>query len=224
MSYSKANVQGKQHPLDFMSHCCQSRHYSFDILKCGSSACEFCKPPRLPQEVFRKVHHLPDPVIGDDHHYLLFEEVFGTDTTEKDTLSAQKSKDGGRKFTLKHVKNANIMLMLMLMCDECSLWRLLYSCNKLTTEEWQKVQDQLSSVSFTCGAPIEDFDADLPVYTRNLHCFEPIEKQYYSAGYEPICVYCASKENLDMKTNTGYLPQCADCAGREEITVFVSIM
>ena len=42
VSYSKANVQGKQHLLDFMSHCCQSRHYSFDILKCRSSACEFC--------------------------------------------------------------------------------------------------------------------------------------------------------------------------------------
>ena len=138
-----------------MSHCCQSRHYSFDILKCGSSACEFCKPPRLPQEVFRKVHHLPDPVIGDDHHYLLFEEVFGTDTTEKDTLSAQKSKDGGRKFTLKHVKNANIMLMLMLMCDECSLWRLLYSCNKLTTEERQKFKTNLAVSHLHVGLPLK---------------------------------------------------------------------
>ena len=63
--------------------------------------------------------------------------------------------------------------------------------------------------------PIEDFDADLPVYTRSLNCYEPIEKQYYSAGYEPICVYCASTDKL--KTNTGYLPQCTDCAGKEEI-------
>lgn len=29
---------------------------------------------------------MPDPVIGDDHHYLPFEEVFGTDTTEKDRV------------------------------------------------------------------------------------------------------------------------------------------
>ena len=26
---------------------------------------------------------MPDPVIGDDDHYLPFEEVFGTDTTER---------------------------------------------------------------------------------------------------------------------------------------------
>ena len=131
VSYSKANVQGKQDLLKFMDHCCRCRHYSFDILKCGSSACTICKLPRLSQDVFSKLHHLPDPIIGDDQHYLNFEEVFGTDTTEKDRPSAQKSKDGGRKFTLKHVKNANIMLM----CDDCGLWRLLYSCNKLTDGE-----------------------------------------------------------------------------------------
>ena len=103
----------------------------------------------------------------------------------------------------------------------------IYSCNKLTDGEREKIQGSLSDVSFTCGAPIEDFDADLPVYTRSLNCYEPIEKQYYSAGYEPIekqyysagyepiCVYCASTDKL--KTNTGYLPQCTDCAGKEEI-------
>ena len=196
-----------------MDHCCRCRHYSFDILKCSSSACTICKPPRLPQETFDKLHHSPDPIIGSDQHYLPFEEVYGTETTEKDRPSAQKSKDGGRKFTLKHVKNANIMLM----CDECSLWRLLYSCNSLSDEERQKVQDSLGSVSFTCGVPIEDFDADLPVYTRSLNCYEPIEKQYYSAGYEPICVYCASTDELDMTSNTGYLPQCGNCAGKEQI-------
>ena len=93
----------------------------------------------------------------------------------------------------------------------------MYSCNKLTNEEQQKVQDLLDGILFTCGAPIEDFDADLPVYTRTLNCYEPIEKQYYSAGFKPICVYCASTDNLDMKSDTGYLPQCTDCAGKEEI-------
>lgn len=95
VSYSKANIQSKQDLLEFMEHCCQCRHYSFDILKCGSSACTFCKPPRLPEKEFNKLHHLPDPVIGDDHHYLPFEKVFGTTTTEKDRPSAQKSMDGG---------------------------------------------------------------------------------------------------------------------------------
>ena len=108
VSYSKANVQSKQHLLEFMDHCCQCRHYSFDILKCGSPACTVCKPPCLPEEVFSKLHHLPDPVVGDDHHYLSFEQVFGTNTTENDRPSSQKSKEGGRKFTLKHVKTGSV--------------------------------------------------------------------------------------------------------------------
>ena len=184
VSYSKVNVQGKQHLLEFMDHCCQCRHYSIDILKCGSSVCTICKPPRLSKEVFSKLHHLPDPIIGDDQHYVPFEKVFGTDITEKDRPSAQKSKYGGRKFTLKHVKNANIMLM----CDECSLWRLLYSCNKLTDEEWQKVQDLLCSVSFTCGGQIEDFDADSPVYTWSLNYRETILQCRLWTHLFPLCL------------------------------------
>ena len=120
VSYTKANISGQQSLLDFMDHCCQHRHYFFDILKCGLPNCSICKAPRLQ---FHTLHHLPNPIISDDH-YKPFNKVFGTQTTEKDRPSAQKSIDGGRRFTLKHVKkNANIMLM----CEECCLWRLLYS-------------------------------------------------------------------------------------------------
>ena len=84
VSYSKANVSGQQSLLDFMDHCCQRRHYSFDILKCGLPNCSICKAPRLLKEEFDKLHHLPDPVIGDDDHYQPFNKVFGTQTTEKD--------------------------------------------------------------------------------------------------------------------------------------------
>ena len=128
LRYSKANIQSKQDLLEFMEHCCQCRHYSFDILKCGSSGCTFCKPPCLPEEEFNKLHHLPDPVIGDDHHYLpTFRESIRYDYHGKGQ-SAQKSKDGGRKFILKHVKNANIIMcmygmyvyvcMYVCMCDQ----------------------------------------------------------------------------------------------------------
>ena len=34
-----------QHPsiCDFLRHCCQASHYSFDILKCGNLDCTICK-------------------------------------------------------------------------------------------------------------------------------------------------------------------------------------
>ena len=77
----------------FISHCCQSRHYSFCIKKCGEPTCEICRPVRLPSEVFTSVHFLPDPVPGEDEHYKPFDEVYGTETSESHRPSLiQKSK------------------------------------------------------------------------------------------------------------------------------------
>ena len=122
-------------------HCCQHRHYSFDILKCGLPTCTIYKPPHLPKKDFEK---FPDPVIGDDDHYLPFSKVFGTQTTD-------------------HLPRNQ---------------RMLYSCTKLSADERGKIQDKLTDVSFTCGSPIEDLGDDLPVYTRSLNCYEPVEKLY----------------------------------------------
>lgn len=46
----------------FLNHCCQTRHYSFCILKCGSSDCQICKPPCLPKEVFETLHYISNPI------------------------------------------------------------------------------------------------------------------------------------------------------------------
>ena len=97
------------------------------------------------------------------------------------------------------------------------LWRLLYSCSKLSADEQGKIQDKLTDVSFTCGSPIEDLGDDLPVYTRSLNCYEPVEKLYYSGGYEAICVYCGSTDNLNDQEECSHLPQCADCSEIEKI-------
>ena len=53
----------------FLKHCCRERHYFFDIKKCGDSVCTICKPPRLPSDMFAKVHHFPDPMPGEEGHY-----------------------------------------------------------------------------------------------------------------------------------------------------------
>ena len=58
----------------FMQHCCQSRHYSFSIKKCGEASCEICRTVRMPMETFNKIHHLPDQVPGSDGHYSPFSE------------------------------------------------------------------------------------------------------------------------------------------------------
>ena len=47
---------------DFINHCCQQRHYSFCIKKCGILSCKIYKPPRLRNEIFSKINFIPDPI------------------------------------------------------------------------------------------------------------------------------------------------------------------
>ena len=52
--------------------------------KCGREGCQYwtLSPPRLPEDVFKAVNFLPDPVEGEDGSYLEFHEVYGKDTTD----------------------------------------------------------------------------------------------------------------------------------------------
>ena len=91
----------------------------------------------------------------------------------------------------------------MLQCDECGMWRLLYSKLKLTKKERADLEVALEDVSFSCGASLQYLQ--LPgrldnVYARELSCGEPIEKLYYSAIYT-ICVYCACDVESVPKDN-----------------------
>ncbi len=119
----------------FMDHCCQLRHYSFSIKKCGAIDCTVCQPPRLPSATFCKLHFIPDPVPQADGHYKCFEDVYGTTTTED-------------------VRNVNLMVQ----CEECEMWRLLYSPHKLTSTARQELSALLEDFTYTCGATLSDLE------------------------------------------------------------------
>ena len=87
---NKATLSNLPGLLRFLDHCCRTRHYSFSILKCGSSDCIICKPLRLTKEIFNTLHHIPDP-IWDGDVYKPFSEVYGTDTTEEGRLTLKLS-------------------------------------------------------------------------------------------------------------------------------------
>ena len=69
-------------------------------------------------------------------------------------------------------------------------------------QQSRALQAALSDVTYTCGAQIQDLQLSgklAEVYARDVRCYEPIKKLYYSVGrYELICIYCASDENLDV--------------------------
>ena len=48
-----------------------------------------------------------------------------------------------------------------------------------------------------CGATLQELD--LPdkfscIHVREHNCLDPVEKLYYSAGYDPICIYYAAED------------------------------
>ena len=59
---SKKSIQNKFKFLEFYNHCCRSRHYFFEIKKCGLLDCHICKPIRCDSETWLKVYNFPDPI------------------------------------------------------------------------------------------------------------------------------------------------------------------
>ena len=102
---------------------------------------------------------------------------------------------------VQHVKDADTMVQ----CEECEMWRLVYSKYKLTTAERATLNQALEEFTFTCGAVLSDLvlveerlDRE-HVFVRSLRCYEPLEKLYYSGGsYEHMCIYCCSSENISQ--------------------------
>ena len=155
---------------------------------------------------------------GQDGHYKRFEEVFGMSTVEEHRPSLQKITKKRLPFypSVQHVRNCNTMLM----CDECGMWRLVYSTRKLKAVEIRKLNATLDGLSFSCGADLQE--AGLPpeldgvVYVKKMYCNEPIERLYYSANFDDICVYCAGDVPPWSSTQEFY-PQCEDCADKPPI-------
>ena len=174
--------------------------------------CSICKPIRLPSEVFETIHHLPDPMVASDGHFLPFDEVFGQPTSEKyrPSLHSKKKKT---TFTalLQHAKNANLLLQ----CDECGKWRLVYSVSKLSATQRNQL---MSGMSFSCGANLQDLEIpdDLPtVFVKDLSCSQLTEKLYYSVGHEIVCYYCGTDEP-EQVTEDDYYPLCSECSKSKE--------
>ena len=118
---TKACMKNYEGIQKFFDHCCQVRHYSFCIKKCGQNDCDICKPIRLPREVFDQISFLPDPVPQDDGHYKKFKDVFGTETTEDHRPSLQKrhyrEKSVPFPVSVQHARNTNMVVQ----CEECNV-------------------------------------------------------------------------------------------------------
>ena len=76
----------------------------------------------------------------------------------------------------------------------------MYSKHKLSIQDKTEIQSFLDDIAYTCGSTLQDLN--LPekfscVYISEHSCSDPNEKLYYSAVYEPICIYCADEEDIE---------------------------
>ena len=88
---------------------------------------------------FVGIHVLPDPVISEDGHYKHFSEVYGmpdlnnspqnpvNSSSHKKTARKRKKPGLGFNASQQHVRNVDLVLQ----CEECGMWRLLFSKKKL---------------------------------------------------------------------------------------------
>jgi hypothetical protein len=220
--------------LEFFNHCCHSRHYFFEIRKCGIETCNICKPIRSDPETFFKLHNLPDPIpIINQEHYKQFEDVYGTETTEDFRPSLQKkgvdnkvTNDMGFSPSGQYAANTGTVIQ----CCECSKWRVLYCKRKLNTNENSLLNRFLDSIEYTCGDSfnyliadggnsndVESDDvSDLFKHVKvnnKLNCNNSMEVSYYSCNlYEDLCFLCGINEREETESQEECYYYCSECS------------
>ncbi len=209
---TKKHMKDRKDMCAFINYCCQSRHYSFQIKKCGQSSCKICKPVRMDDNIFGATHSLPDPVPNGDGHYKSFSDLYGQPTTENFRPSLKHSPTPtklviGYVPCQQHVNNVGLLVE----CEECSMWRLLFCKFKLNYQEVCELEKALDDISYTCGMLFAELE--LPGRLKNVcvkdhKCYDPIEKLYYACDFELICAHCAS---VEVENDVSYLPQCTNC-------------
>ena len=154
----------------------------------------------------------------EDGHYKPFDSVYGTDTSEEHRPSLQKRPNRQKTLpfvaSVQHARNTNLMVQ----CEECEMWRLVYSKYKLNKSEKSSLQSVFEDFTYTCGASLSDLDLSgrlQDVVVRDLRCYDPLEKLYYSLNHDPICIYCCSERSLHSPESC--YPQCTDCNDKPNI-------
>ena len=141
-SDARATILKEKNALrSFLEHCCLERHYMFCIKKCGNASCKVCSSPQLPDDVFKQLHFIPDPVPDTGkEHFLPFSEIYGTVTSEKHHPSLQeKSTSGSHGIpfypTSQHASNT----CRIVKCTECGKQRVIYTARKLKYHEMERL-------------------------------------------------------------------------------------
>ena len=215
----------------FISSHCYSTTYTFQIKKCLEESCYLCslfQPPRLEPEVFKSLSFIPNPML--DHtqeHYKSFQELSGTETSEKDRPSLLlkpviSEADQNNKSLLTSPKVRGTLT-----CSTCHKPRCFYSNSSLTYREKIAVQMIRETEVYVCGGSLFPSGHEMykSIVTReSLTCDNAIENAYYGATtikMVDICNHCGGVSGSPLLNDdsirelkrkyTRVRPICASC-------------
>ena len=149
----------------------------------------------MDKDKFSKLRFLPDPIMGNDDHYLPFDKAYTTTLATEMYRPSLRGKRVANPLSfspsVQHALNTGITVQ----CEECDMWGVVFSKKNLTVQQRSTLQSILEDVSYSCGASLEDIDfpfslSSHSIVVRDHRCGDTIERLYFSAGYEDICI-CA---------------------------------
>ncbi|PKC10764.1 hypothetical protein RhiirA5_413972 [Rhizophagus irregularis] len=225
---TQAQIHRHSALIKFMDAHCRTRAYSFQIKKCNNITCSYCKPIRLPSSVFNNLNFLPDPIPSRDNtdHYMPFQNVYGTETTEEYRPTYMQSQANVEPIPKSILIGGKIRGYID--CEDCRKRRCVYSDRSMSREEQEDYQQALDSYSYSCGAPIfpdNHYLSEVMFVRTRISCDSPIEILYYSSrkpGNYPICYYCGESEGLvdssqSLKERFKQIyPLCEGCQGNKK--------
>uniref|UniRef100_A0A1X7TVP2 Uncharacterized protein n=1 Tax=Amphimedon queenslandica TaxID=400682 RepID=A0A1X7TVP2_AMPQE len=168
--------------------------------------------------MFIMLHLLPHPTQGEDDHCAPFIDVFGTQTLEKHHR-LWKRKQATRKNTLPFYASVQHIcsIELMVQCEECGQWRLIYCKYKVKEQHHIHLTLLLHNYSYNCESKI--IELNLPEELKYIEmcshsCCDPIEKLYYAAKLEPICICCGKEQPYTVPDE---YHQCSHCRDKPSV-------
>ena len=115
---TQEKVKGKAAFLQFLKTHCLQRQYMFSVKKCDDISCTVCLPPRLNNDVFSTLSHLPDPVPNGDH-YKSFNDIYGSTASEYHLPSLHEKEAKGHKIPFNPSAQTAKNTVILLICEEC---------------------------------------------------------------------------------------------------------
>ena len=171
--------------------------------------------PVLPADVFSQLSWLPDPVYSSaSNKYLPFQDVYGSEPTEKDRPSLPIASDSQHASLLVSTK-----AQCTVTCCMCSKLRVVYSPSQLSSSAIQFVEGVAKDYLYLCGSNLPSVceTEDLPVVREGINCNSPVDFAYYSSKkFKYVCALCGSDNDCtiddDLKKEfQTVLPLCRDC-------------